>query len=634
MHRLFALLLCAASFSAHAEAPPKPRWRYRLAAPLKAQPAVSESGRIALVVGASLEVLDEKGRRIARVPGLKPSQPMWQGDVLWYRDVKGWRRWPAGTDDLVCDIDARLGAVDAQGPVFAAPGAIVRCAAPIEIIAQRRPDPSSVMPFFGGWLATGEWLVESFGPKGLRASRPVSELGFPAGLGGAGEAIVVRQGGELRGVDALLQPLWAGPVGLDGPPVTGSSGASLLAAGRSVVLASPPFESWRLAVPGGVRATAMLASGDVALLERTGHLALIREGRPVWATTLAGADNFLGLTPAGALLVQNRGALEALPVGTPDRSGALPVWSGTTRAWTSGSPESEACPPPVPPKRRGGRLVVSGFQRREAGRCRGPQLSASARSRPPQPVLDASCGEGCRVTVTPERLFWSDAAGRIESWREGPGRRIERASGEPLVGIGVDGDRWFAVPATLVPSRVVGPQVMWRKRVVGLSEDGRLWWSPEGRTLASRALPASSAEGWNLLAWEGTLCASIPGAGGCTVDDAFGPLLHLVPRAAWFGEQVRACDGGEALCVGLGDAPKPIWRGRGRIVGMLPTGDGSLVVLAGAELVWLWPSGDVRWRLSLAPTGCADDRSALLARVGNGKVAAHSCGRLVVLPLE
>lgn len=603
------------------------RWRFPLAGPLVSQPAISAPGRIAVATARTLVVLTAEGRVEAKVDGVVPAQPFWAGEELWFRTSAGWLPWRSGVFGDVCAVQAVSGAADADGrPVFAVDGELVTCDPARKPLFQRRGRAGQVWAEADGWRVADDGVFDSFLSNGrYRAGAPVTQVGFPAGPGRSGEMIVSTPGGVLAAVDALLRPVWRGSGGVDGPPVTTRSGAVVLLSDRRLTLADPPFVSWALPVPAGVRAAIALDDGSIAVLERTGHLAIVREGRVTWTRALADSGNILAAHPSGALLVQDHGALVAIEAPPADRGARFPVALGVARASAPAKPSWRSrCPAPGPGRLLGGQLRVEGGAVVEAGTCAYPVIETRVSGSAGKKLFSTSCGESCRASAGDGRIVIT-IDGRIEAWDAKGRSKVIRANGPVLAGIGVDGARVQTITREQLGQAPLGDAVPFAGGLAGFDATGSIWIGGEDRPVKRLTLgPAPRVDAPRFVAFGGTLCAEGRGRAGCVIDGKVLPALSLEPRAAWFGDRIEACDRGRALCaVGEGLSYRRLRALDGPLRALHVMGDGTLAVLAGTRLSVLWPDGSERWGATL---GESCEGEAWLSRPSRGVLAVRACG--------
>lgn len=608
------------------------RWRHALRGPLVAQPSVSPGGRIAVQTGQGLQLLRADGTVEAELAEARPAQPMWGGETVWFRADDGWRTWSPEGAAGACAVLAPSGALDAAGrAVFAREGELVACGPEKKALFPRHGSEAQVWPLADGWLTADDWYLESFTAAGAtRGGGLVTSLGFPAGPGVGAQMLVVTPSGALAALDVAARLRWRGAQGVDGPPVTTRSGALVLLADHAVTLADPPLVSWSLPVLAGARAAAALDDGSVAVLERTGQLGLVREGRVVWSRRLDGPGNILAAHPDGLLLVQDAGALVAVTAPPPDAGARYPVALGLDRSARPAVALLRArCPAPGPGRVSKGTLHVDGFAPARDGTCRFPALETPVTKVAGKEAFRTPCGDGCRVGSGGGRVVVADASGRLDEL-DGSGRRHAlRRAGPVLAAVGVDEMHvWTLAADKLGSAAAVGRAVPFDGTLAGVDVNGRLWLGDDGREVKRFELVRSgAASSTSVAAFGATVCAQGPGRAGCWSQGQLLPALPLTPRVTWFGERAAPCADPTVLCLSSdGTTTEPLWHAAGPIDALVSLGDGSVAVLAAGRVTALWPDGSVRWALALAPEPCAGE--AWLAPVSVGLLVARGCGVL------
>ena len=314
-------------------APGEVAWRVDLQGPALSHPAVSASGRIALATAKGVLVLDPEGEVLQRIEDTVSGQPMWDGEKLWVRTAQGWRRHAGEEVSEPCPADTALPTLDRAGHlVWASERALETCAPERRLLVARKGRAGQVLFLREGLATADEWWLELFDAE-LKPTviLRVDEVGTPAGVDRDGRLVVTAPNGRLRTLDAKGRIVWEGPLGDDGPPLATKRGLVVLG-GRSVSLVDGTDTRWSVPVAAGVRQAAVLEGGVVAILERSGRLGLIEDGRPVWARRLLDPGQLFGVHPTGLLLVQEGDLLVAWRSPPPDTAASIPVFRGLDRS--------------------------------------------------------------------------------------------------------------------------------------------------------------------------------------------------------------------------------------------------------------------------------------------------------------
>lgn len=335
------LLLTAALLASTAEAAPTVAWRANLGGPAASHPAVSASGHIAVSTSTGVLVLDAQGKELRRFADALPSQPMWDADALWVRHEAGWVRHQGDIASEPCAASAASAILAPDGSLlWASDRKLERCGAEPRVLADRHGRAGHVFALRDGYATADEWWLELFDAAFKPTARVrVDEVGFPVGVDGEGRLLVTAPNGKLRAIDLMGEITWQGPAGDDGPPLATSSGLLVLG-GRALTLLDGDRTVWSLPVAAGVRQAGLLEANTVALLERSGRLAIVEGGRPVWAKRLHEPGQLFGLHPSGLILVQEGKYLVAWRSPKPDAK--TPVARGLDRSgrWSAAAPTS------------------------------------------------------------------------------------------------------------------------------------------------------------------------------------------------------------------------------------------------------------------------------------------------------
>jgi hypothetical protein len=612
------------------------RWRFDLGGKLVAQPAISPGGQVALLTERALVVLEPTGAFVAAHTDAKlPSQPFWQGEALWYRTAAGWAQ--AGTERR-CEVQAQSGWPGVDGrPLFAPPREVVACGESRAVVATRRGGEGQLFRVGDGWAVADVFTVDFLSAQFQgRGQRSLPEWGSPTTGGDAG-LFVTTPSGRVDLADVRGGLVWKGFPAPAGVPVPTRAGGVLLLGDRGVTLVQPPRETWSLPVAAGVRVAAALESGDFALLERTGRIGIVREGRLVWGRALRDATPILAAHPSGFLLVQEGTVLRALA--------APPAESSSVQ---------DRCAPPAPPVVAGKTLRIQGFAVGAPG-CQGPRLElACARDKcagAGRIAWAQECGVGCASAPAGDAVVLADAGGLRRIDRKGRVRRVAPklapSAEAPRIGAAADGRialargrelasidaRGTVTTRELGAPWVAGP-VLLRNEIAGLDADLRIVAVRRGeaREVPVALGPLKGAQRAELLAFGETVCAEAPDRAGCAADGRPLPPLSLAPRALLFGQEVRTCEDRTALCLWTPAASEPetlFWKAGGRVDALVSIGDGTVAAFVdGRRVVALGPDGAPRWTAQLG-SGDARCEGGWVARLAPNLVAAQACGRVV-----
>lgn len=627
-HPMRTLILALALVPAAALAAPEGSvaWRYKLDGPLTSQPAVSPEGRIAITTSSGLHVLDAQGKHERSVPGVT-GQPMWAGERVWAQVARGWQWTSATTSGPLCNVQVPSAALDSAGNlVVATDRALETCEPRRRRLAARKGRQGLVFPLGDGWASADEWTIELIGADGkVRAELPVMEVGAPVAVTHDGLLLVTTPGGRLDAYDANGKRRWAGPDGADGRPVESRAGLLMLGS-RAVSLVDPPLAHWSLPIAAGARAAVALDDGSVVVLERAGRLGLVRNGAIAWAKALKSPGQALGAHPSGLVLVEDGGQLVAFVAPPPDRGAAYPIAGGLARSWQGTPAPRASCGSTPSYEMRDGRLTVFGPGVERDGACVRPSIgtrcSKETCSDAGRVVTSIACGEGCAATIATDAIWTAtdgvltryDAAGKALRLPMPPGR---------VRALGVDADG-----AVVLIDR--GYVLVDRKGRATRVEHGAQWTG--GLVLAGRVARANDANGMELsLSRNGVQKASPVfvrsgrsvrfGETSCfdgRCGDAAAPV-----SAVSFGDRLAVCGDGRSLCRN----GAPVFSTESALTQLVAMPDGTTAVLAGTEVLGLWPDGSTWW--SLAPETCEGE--TWMSLVSPERLAIRRCGRVDVL---
>ncbi len=617
-------------------------WRVALDAPLLAQPAVSESGDIALLTRAGVALVDSSGVTKATVADVRvPFQPFWQGDRVWLRAQDGWRTWGRdGVAGRACDVNAQSGAVDDRGRVlFAPPEEIVECAAGgAHVLTRRRGGLAQLFSYPGGYVTGDEWFVESF-DRELRSigARVTTEVGYPGAVSLAGTILVTTPAGRIDALDRFGTLLWHGPPGAGGSCILMRGGSILMPGDRELSVVDPPWTLWSMPVPAGVRAALAFEEGSVALVDRLGRVGVAREGRLQWSRLLKEPGNILAPFADG-VLVQDGTDVVAIAAWRAD--GGDPTRDQRTRS----APMRRRCPPaPHTPLERH-RLHLDGPAFFDGDSCTYPSVELEASADRGRVKWRVPCGSDCSAAPTPDgglvrtdhaRLVRTDAAGngaRVLATKLAPGAQV--AVSGPWIGVRSGTDLlWLDSKGRQKKKRTLerawtGGIAFDGESIAGVSDD-RLVLMPMDGSPTRLALGKGEAGPLRVFRFGSMPCALGSGVAGCELGGRLAQL-SVEPRSAWWGESIVRC-APESLCHRSAGAPdERFFKASAAIDQFEREGELVVVLVAGREVDAVSPDGEVQWRATFKAEGaCAADR--WLARTPKGDVLARGCDAVVAI---
>lgn len=337
---LLCVTLLAVGLRASAAPTPSALWSFGAGSRATSHPAVGTTGLIAFATEKGVVVLDERGALVRRVDALPTHQPFWDGDKLWVLTKAGWVR---EGEEGGCAAHGMRPTLTPTGELLqAGERALFLCDEPVQ---SRKGRAGEMFVLRDGYVAADAWWIEFFGADFTpRGSVRVAEAGAAAGVDEQGRLLVLGADGQLRTLDETGQ-LSGGVPGDGGPPLVGASGVVVLGS-RAVSVVSEGAVRWTLPIAAGVRQAAVLEGGHVAVLERTGRIGLIQDGKPVWARRLSDPGQFFGAHPAGLLLVETGGKIVAWRAPPPEAGALVPVHRGLDRSGRIPMDVKEALPPP------------------------------------------------------------------------------------------------------------------------------------------------------------------------------------------------------------------------------------------------------------------------------------------------